>query len=122
MKIKSTGLILSILSGLMLLAVLMIMGNAQSNGEKFDIGDYSAYKIEQIENQYLNDNKNENLVLLLKVLCYKHQVEGDKSLSEKIALYGAELTIRAKKEQIDLQTIDDEKIMLQIIDVINSIE
>lgn len=114
-KVKTSAMVYSVLFGLLVIGSIAIF--TAKEDKQLDIGDFSGYDPIQTEQTYLQAPTNENLLLLLKVLCYESEVE-DKNQTALLQQYGTELFSRAKKNEIDLATADDEAIMLKLIKVI----
>jgi len=114
---KYIPIVLSFILGFIMIAQLFIIAGHNRSNQEFDIGDYSNYDLAVIEHQYLKSPTNENLLILIKVLCYEAEVN-NKGCSDLIKKYGTELFSRAKRNEINLDKIDDEDIMLQIVSVL----
>ena len=119
-RLKQVCIILSVTFGLITIMQMTAVGASRHNSEKFDIGDYSSYNVSQVEEQFLKQPTNSHLLLLIKVLCYQQEIQQNTSAGDLLEKYGNELLDRAKSEELDLQTIDDEKVMLQILKLIRS--
>lgn len=81
----------------------------------FQLGDYSAVDVEQVRAAFEKDQSSENLVELLKVLCYQAVVEGDQAVEPEIAEYGTLLYDRARAEEVDLSSLGDDETMLELL-------
>lgn len=105
-----------------LLAVTWISANIRQKEQPFDIGDLSGADRAAAAEAYAADGSNENLITLLKILCYQYKIEGDGTLVPEIRQYGQELLDRAKDRTIDLEKTDREQNgeILQILNVIRS--
>lgn len=105
-----------------LLAVTWISANIRQKEQPFDIGDLSGADRAAAAEAYAADRSDENLITLLKILCYQYKIEGDETLVPEIREYGQELLDRAKDRTIDLEKTDREQngVILQILNVIRS--
>lgn len=117
-NMKSSAIILSVILVLIMTAQLVVVKRWTNANKPLDIGDYSSYDVVTVEKTYTSSPTNENLLLLLKVLCYKDEVEENSQLGTLIKKYGSEIFKRAKDETIDLSTVDDEAVMTQIIEIL----
>lgn len=89
--------------------------------EPFVIGDWSGVDIPQAEADFAASGSNEDLVLLVKALCWRLEAAGDESAWEPLARYGQALLDRAKAETVDLETVDDPDVMLQVLRVVRRV-
>ena len=105
-----------------LLAVTWISANIRQKEQPFDIGDLSGADRAAAAEAFAADGSDENLITLLKILCYQYKIEGDETLVPEIREYGQELLDRAKDRTIDLEKTDREQNgeILQILNVIRS--
>ena len=105
-----------------LLAVTWISANIRQKEQPFDIGDLSGADRAAAAEAFAADGSDENLITLLKILCYQYKIEGDETLVPEIREYGQELLDRAKDRTIDLEKTDREQngVILQILNVIRS--
>ena len=111
-------------SALLLLLVVggtMFAAQYRSTNEAFDIGDYSAINIAQAEQVFGADGTNEQLVLIIKALCYRQEVLHETGWTEKLAAYGRTLYARARAGTVDLEKIDDEDAMLKVLKVLRTL-
>jgi len=106
--------------GLLLLFLIGVLAGffIQETQRAFDIGDLSHVNVEAAEVAFEKDKSNNSLVLLIKALCFRREVLGEREWEDKLVTYGRELYARARNEEVDLQTVDDEKIMLQVLSVL----
>ncbi len=118
---KSTAFFYSVLTGFIFLTVIFVTMSKSQNEQVFDIGNYSQYDVSLAESAFLSTSSNEDLLLLIKVLCYQYKNRGDNAAAQPLRKYGDILLSRAKSEEIDLQTVDNEEIMLKILGVIRSL-
>lgn len=105
-----------------LLAVTWISANIRQKEQPFDIGDLSGADRTAAAEAFAADRSDENLIALLKILCYQYKIEGEKTLVPEIRTYGQELLDRAKAHTVDLEQMDREQNgeILQILNVIRS--
>jgi len=111
-------------SGVMIL--LLLVGTwagflYRESGRAFDIGDFSQVNIPAAEEAFRSGGSNEALVLLVKALCFRREALGERGWEGKLLAYGRELYARARNETVDLQTVDDEKTMLQVLAVLRDV-
>ncbi len=118
---KSAGLFYPVLMGFIFLFVIYITMGKTHNEQDFDIGNYSQYQVGRVETAFLSTSSNEDLLLLIKVLCYEYKNRGNQGLAQPLKQYGKILLSRAKSGEVDLQTIDNEEVMLKILGVIRSL-
>ena len=93
----------------------------QESHRAFDIGDFGQVDIGAAEEAFRKDRSNEALVLLIKALCYRREALGEREWDGKLLALGQELYARARNETVDLQTVDDEKVMLQVLSVLRDV-
>lgn len=101
---KTRGLSIAVALIVMLLASLAA-GSRRNQG--YSLGDYSAISLQEQLEKYRESEQAEDLVLLLKVLCYQAEAEESAEAKEMIKVYGTELLDLAKKETIDLQKMGE---------------
>ena len=112
-----------IIGGSLILVLLFLAGSLggffyRESHRAFDIGDYSQVNIQAAEDAFRSDGSNKALVLLVKALCFRREALGERDWEDKLLAYGRELYARARTETIDLQTADDENVMLQVLSVL----
>ena len=100
--LKSFALMLLLLSLGTLLAMTMRRQSAP-----FDIGDYAADDPAAAAAQFEQSGSDEDLVYLLKVLCYRYRVMNQADAATDIRRYGQQLLDRAKAGKTDLEALDD---------------
>lgn len=110
----------TLLLALAFLAATLIGGQLQQE-KAFDIGDLSTVDIAQAEAAFEQSQSNEDLVKLVKALCWRLRVAEDEAASEPLAAYGQLLLDRAKAEQVDLEYVDNPDHMLQVLAVIREL-
>ena len=111
----------SLIMGLLLLAGTMAAVLVQQSHRAFDIGDYSHVNIQEAEETFQSDGSNRALTLLLKALCFRREVLEERGWEDKLLAYGQELYARARDETVDLQTMDDEQVMLSVLSVLRDV-
>ncbi len=89
--------------------------------EPFDIGDYSAFNINETKQKFKESGSNEDLAVLLKVLSWQYKVKNNEAVIPDIRSYGEELLNRAKAGEVDLQKMDEDGTLLQVLSVIRSL-
>lgn len=97
------------LSVIVVLACMVLSGLAvrgQKSGE-FLLGDYRGVAIQDAREAYETSKTAEDLIYLLKVLCYQAKVENVQGLEPEIVGYGTELFDLAKMETIDLAELGE---------------
>lgn len=118
-NVKNPAIILSVLMGFIVITqLLFVFINKNTAAKPLDIGDFSNYDVLEIEQQYKDRPTNDNLLLLIKVLCYESEVNNNEESRTLIKQYGSELFSRAKRNEIDLSSVDSEAVMLEIIRII----
>lgn len=111
-------------SGIMLVLLLAgtLVGSMMLRSQRpFNIGDYRHVNIQDAEEVFRQTGSNESLVLLLKALCFRQESLGENSWTGQLLSYGQELYARARAETIDLQTADQEQILLQVLAVLRAV-
>ena len=119
---KSTVYIIFVLMMVLLGAATLIANQVREREKPFDIGDYSAADPAAAMDAYRASGSDEDLVYLLKILCYRYKIEGDETVLPDIRSYGQELLDRAKSQAVDLEKMDKDQdgTVLQILNVIRS--
>ena len=117
---KSSIYLIFILMLALLLTVTFIAGSRREAGKSFDIGDLSGVDRDAAESAYKESGSAEDLVSLLKILCYRYKIEGDETAVPDIRIYGQELLDMAKAQTADLEKMDENGDILQILNVIRS--
>ena len=115
---KSSVYIIFTLMMVMLLAVTIVAVHLRQEEKPFDIGDLSGADAEKALSVYRESGSAEDLVDLLKILCYRYKIEGDETVVPDIRTYGQELLDRAKAQTVDLEKMDQNGDILQILNVI----
>ena len=97
------------------------VGVRLSQEEKpFSLGDFSQVSLEETLEEFQRSRSSEDLVTLLKVLCWQ-AVEGNNPAAEEmIARYGTELFDRARAGETDLSALGDDETMLELLRLIRS--
>ena len=117
---KSTVYVVFILMLVLLAAVTWIAGAKRESERPFDIGDLSGADPAEAEKAWQESGSAEDLVSLLKILCYRYKIEGDGSVVPDIRNYGQKLLDMAKARTADLEKMDENGDILQILNVIRS--
>ena len=115
---KSSVYLIFVLMMVMLLAVTVVAVRLRQEEKPFDIGDLSGADAEKALSVYRESGSAEDLVDLLKILCYRYKIEGDETVLPDIRSYGQELLDRAKAQTVDLEKMDQNGDILQILNVI----
>ena len=115
---KSSVYLIFVLMMVMLLAVTVVAVRLRQEEKPFDIGDFSGADAEKALSVYRESGSAEDLVDLLKILCYRYKIEGDETVLPDIRSYGQELLDRAKAQTVDLEKMDQNGDILQILNVI----
>ena len=115
---KSSVYLIFVLMMVMLLAVTVVAVRLRQEEKPFDIGDLSGADAEKALSVYRESGSAEDLVDLLKILCYRYKIEGDETVLPDIRTYGQELLDRAKAQTVDLEKMDQNGDILQILNVI----
>ncbi len=94
------------------------VARAKRNGT-FTLGDFQGVSAQQAEEAWQETQDVNDLVYLLKVLCYQAEVEKDSDVADKIASYGTALFDRAKAGLIDLEEMgEDDETLLELLRLI----
>lgn len=117
---KSTVYLIFVLMMVMLLAVTLVAVRFRQEEKPFDIGNLSGADAEKALSDYRESDSAEDLVDLLRILCYRYKIEGDETVLPDIRNYGQELLDRAKAQTVDLEKMDRDGDILQILNVIRS--
>lgn len=104
---------------LLFLAGTLIAGQPQQDA--FDIGDFSTADIGALETAFTETQSNEDLVVLVKALCWRYRVAQDTAAAQPLRSYGQMMLDRAKAETIDLEYVDDPEHMLQVLKVVREL-
>lgn len=83
--------------------------------------DFSAgvgLTVEQAERSFAETDRNEDLYQLLLSLCYHNQEDPQERYVELMAHYGAILHNRAKEGTLDLETIGDTAVTMDMLEYI----
>lgn len=112
------------LLSLLLVAACMaagILGARASRGEQnFSLGDFSGIQPLDAVEVFEQEPSNENLVHLLKVLCYWAQVEGDKDIPPLIAEYGSLFYERVRDGEADPSELGSDEEMMELLQWVDS--
>lgn len=111
---------LSVAMAAIMIVVILSVGLTQKGTREFGLGDYSGADIAGIEQRFQASGGDADLIELLKAMCYMAVVEGDESdaVTGAIEGYGTILLDRARAGRTDLQTLDDEAVMLELLEYI----
>ncbi len=117
---KSSVYLIFVLMMVMLAVVTVVAVRIRQEEKPFDIGDLSGADPEMALSAFRESDSPEDLVDLLKILCYRYKIEGDEAVLPDIRTYGQELLDRAKAQTVDLEKMDRDGDILQILNVIRS--
>lgn len=104
-----------------LIGVTLYASLRREANEPFDIGDYSAFTIDECKQNFEASRSNEDLAELLKVLSWQYKVQNNEAVIPDIRSYGEELLNRAKAGEADLQKMDEDGTLLQVLSLIRSL-
>lgn len=97
------------------------VGVRLSQEEKpFSLGDFSQVSLEETLEEFQRSRSSEDLVTLLKVLCWQAVEGNNPEAEEMIARYGTELFDRARAGETDLSALGDDETMLELLRLIRS--
>ena len=97
------------------------VGVRLSQEEKpFSLGDFSQVSLEETLEEFQRSLSSEDLVTLLKVLCWQAVEGNNPEAEEMIARYGTELFDRARAGETDLSALGDDETMLELLRLIRS--
>lgn len=115
---KKMTLMTTVVALLFLMATLF---GGQLQTKPFDIGDLSGVDIAAAEAAFAQSQTNEDLVKLVKALCWRYAAAEDESVKEPLVKYGQMMLDRAKEDTIDLEYVDNSDHMLQVLSVIREL-
>lgn len=105
----------------LLISLLCVAGcllSGQMRQEVFDIGDYSGVDIPAAEECFAQSQSNEDLIGLLKALCWRYNEAESDETAALIVHYGQILLDRAKAGTVDLEFVDNPEHMLQVLKIV----
>lgn len=119
---RSLTTILSVVTALLCMGLSMLAIRMTQNQQEdtFLLGDFSNVKWEDSLDTFQNSQSSQDLVELLKVLCYRAEVEQDAAAEPLIKQYGTLLYDRARAGEVDLSTLGDDETMLELLRLIQS--
>jgi len=109
----------SLLLAALFLAATLFGGQFQQ--DTFNIGNLAGVDVKAAEAAFQQTQSNEDLVALVKALCWRHQVAEDETVTQPLMSYGQIMMDRAKAEEMDLEFVDDPEHMLQVLDVLREL-
>lgn len=101
--------------------LVVILLSGQLRQEEFDIGDLSGVDVAAAEAQFVQSQSNEDLVSLVKALCWQYCIAENDAVAEPLRAYGQLMLDRAKAETIDLEHVDNPEHMLQVLRVVREL-
>ena len=97
------------------------VGVRLSQEEKpYSLGDFSQVSLDETQEEFQRSQSNEDLVTLLKVLCWQAVEGNNPEAEEMIAQYGTLLFDRARAGEADLSEVGDDENMLELLRLIRS--
>lgn len=112
---------LSLLTTVLCFVAIAVGSQMLKSQEGFPLGDFSGTSVDDAREAYETGGGAEDLIYLLKVLCYQAEVEGSEEAAADIARYGTELLDMAKAETIDLEVLGDaDETLLDLLKMIRS--
>lgn len=113
--------ILSLVTALLCVLAVFVGSRMVRRQQGFPLGDFSQADVVAAQQAYERSGDAEDLIYLLKVLCYRVEVQGEDSLADSIADYGTQLIDMAKSEEIDLEVLgESDDTLLELLKTIRS--
>ena len=117
---RTAARFLSLLVAVLCMAASAVGIRLSQKSAPFSRGDFSQVSLQEQLDAFQASQSNEDLVTLLKVLCWQ-AVEDDNQAAELlIAEYGTLLYDRAMAGQADLSALEDDETMLELLSLIRS--
>ena len=117
---RTAARFLSLLVAVLCMAASAVGIRLSQKSAPFSLGDFSQVSLQEQLDAFQASQSNEDLVTLLKVLCWQ-AVEDDNQTSELLsAEYGTLLYDRARAGQADLSALEDDETMLELLSLIRS--
>ena len=117
---RTAARFLSLLVAVLCMAASAVGIRLSQKSAPFSLGDFSQVSLQEQLDAFQASQSNEDLVTLLKVLCWQ-AVEDDNQAAELlIAEYGTLLYDRARAGQADLSALKDDETMLELLSLIRS--
>ncbi len=117
---RTAARFLSLLVAVLCMAASAVGIRLSQKSAPFSLGDFSQVSLQEQLDAFQASQSNEDLVTLLKVLCWQ-AVEDDNQTAELlIAEYGTLLYDRARAGQADLSALEDDETMLELLSLIRS--
>ena len=117
---RTAARFLSLLVAVLCMAASAVGIRLSQKSAPFSLGDFSQVSLQEQLDAFQASQSNEDLVTLLKVLCWQ-AVEDDNQTAELlIAEYGTLLYDRARAGQADLSALEDDETMLELLRLIRS--
>ncbi|MDR1586269.1 MAG: hypothetical protein LBS57_02300 [Treponema sp.] len=110
--------LLSAAAGLLLTLLIFAAGNLRKSPPLPESWDLAGAGLSDLAGGFEADNSGQNLLRILKALCYRAEEENDAEARRLIVPYGTELYRRAREEGLDLQRLDDEETMLRLLGIL----
>lgn len=105
---RRKGRMLSALFAILCMVVAMVSARA-GREQSYQLEAYPEVSVQEVQEAYEASKEVDDLVYLLKVLCYQAEVENNSDVETLIAEYGSILLDMAKREEINLKEMDDEE-------------
>jgi hypothetical protein len=110
--------LLSAAAGLLLALLVLATGSLRKSPPLPESWNSSGAALSDLAAGLEADRSGQNLLRLLKALCYRAEEENDAEARRLAAPYGTELYRRAREEGLDLQKLADEETMLRILGIL----
>lgn len=107
-----------------MMALLMVVSTwfvSSLQPRAFDSLDYSIVDRAETEGAFEVSQSNEDLMKLVEALCWQYETAGEPETREPLLRYGQLLLDRAKAETLDLETIGQPEITLQVLGIIREL-
>jgi hypothetical protein len=102
----------------LLTLLIFAAGNLRKSPPLPESWDLAGAGLSDLAGGFEADNSGQNLLRILKALCYRAEEENDAEARRLIVPYGTELYRRAREEGLDLQRLDDEETMLRLLGIL----
>lgn len=117
---RTAARILSVVMVVLCMAAAGVGVRLSQEEKPFSLGDFSQVSLEETLEEFQRSRSSEDLVTLLKVLCWQAVEGNNPEAEEMIARYGTELFDRARAGETDLSALGDDETMLELLRLIRS--
>ena len=117
---RTAARVLSVVMVVLCMAAAGVGVRLSQEEKPFSRGDVSQVSLEKTLEEFQRSRSSEDLVTLLKVLCWQAVEGNNPEAEEMIARYGTELFDRARAGETDLSALGDDETMLELLRLIRS--